>query len=262
VPTGQYTLEVVTKSPLGEDKLQRAIHIKADAKILLLSDKPVYQPGQEMHLRALVLRPFDLKPVENAALLFEIEDGKGNKVFKKTVKTTAFGVASADFQLADEVNQGDYHLRAMVNDSRAEKTVSVKRYVLPRFKVNVTADKRFYLPKETVKVELQADYFFGKPVASAKVQVVANTFDVAVKEFARWQGQTDEAGHAKLEVKLPDSFVGQPLEHGNAPRSSPRRHHLAAVKARKRPLGALTALGRRGTLGFPAAFDAPPLTLA
>jgi 5-hydroxyisourate hydrolase-like protein (transthyretin family) len=216
VPTGQYTLEVTTKSALGEDTLKRAVHIKADAKILLLSDKPVYQPGQEMHLRALVLRPFDLKPVENAALLFEIEDGKGNKVFKKTVKTSAFGVASADFQLADEVNQGDYHLRAIVNDSRAEKTVNVKRYVLPRFKVNVTADKRFYLPKETVKVELQADYFFGKPVANAKVQVVANTFDVAFKEFAKWQGQTDEAGHAKLEVQLPASFVGQPLEHGNA----------------------------------------------
>jgi 5-hydroxyisourate hydrolase-like protein (transthyretin family) len=216
VPTGQYTLEVVTKSPLGEEKLQRSVHIKADAKILLISDKPIYQPGQEMHLRALVLRPLDLKPIANADLLFEIEDGKGNKVFKKTVQTSAFGVASCDFPLADEVNQGDYHLRAVVNDIRAEKTVVVKRYVLPRFKVNVTADKRFYLPKETIKVELQSDYFFGKPVANAKVQVVASTFDLAFREFARWQGQTDEAGHVKFDIKLPDYFVGQPLEHGNA----------------------------------------------
>jgi 5-hydroxyisourate hydrolase-like protein (transthyretin family) len=216
VPSGQYTLEVVTKSPLGEDKLQRAVHIKADAKILLLSDKPVYQPGQEMHLRALCLRPFDLRPVENAALLFEIEDGKGNKVFKKTVKTSAFGVASVDFQLADEVNQGDYHLRAEMNGQRAEKTVSVKRYVLPRFKVNVSADKRFYLPKETVKAEIQSDYFFGKTVAGAKVEVTASTFDVAFRQFHKWTGKTDEAGHANLEFQLPDYFVGQPLQKGNA----------------------------------------------
>jgi 5-hydroxyisourate hydrolase-like protein (transthyretin family) len=216
LPTGQYTLEVVTKSGLGEEKLQQAVQIKADAKILLISDKPVYQPGQEMHLRALVLRPMDLKPIENADLLFEVEDGKGNKVFKKAVQTTTFGVASCDFQLADEVNQGDYHLRAIVNDIRAEKTVNVKRYVLPRFKVAVIADKRFYLPKETVKVELQSDYFFGKPLAKAKVQVVASTFDLAFKEFARWHGQTDEAGHVKFDIKLPDYFVGQPLEHGNA----------------------------------------------
>ena len=34
---------------------------------------------------------------------------------------------------------------------RAEKTVEVKRYVLPKFKTAVTTDKKFYLPKETVK---------------------------------------------------------------------------------------------------------------
>jgi hypothetical protein len=216
LPAGNYTLEVVTKSPLGEEKLTRAIKLKADAKILLVSDKPIYQPGQEMHLRALVLRPYDLKPVENADLLFEIEDGKGNKVFKKTLRTSTFGVASVDFQLADEVNQGDYHVRAEINGQRAEKTVNVKRYVLPRYKVNVTADKRFYLPKETIKVELQSDYFFGKAVSGAKIEVAASTFDVAFKQFHKWQGQTDEQGHAKFEVKLPDYFVGQPLEKGNA----------------------------------------------
>ena len=28
--------------------------------MLLVTDKPLYQPGQLMHLRALALRPFDL----------------------------------------------------------------------------------------------------------------------------------------------------------------------------------------------------------
>ena len=50
---------------------------------------------------------------------------------------------------------GDYHLRAVLGETRAEKTVQVKRYVLPKFKVEVKADKSFYLPKETVKIELQ-----------------------------------------------------------------------------------------------------------
>jgi hypothetical protein len=216
LPAGSYVLEVETRSPLGEEKLQRPVQLKADAKILLVTDKPIYQPGQEIHLRALVLRPLDLRPVENIPLLFEIEDGKGNKVFKKTVTTSAFGVASTDFQLADEVNQGDYHLRASWNEVRAEKTVLVKRYVLPRFKVQVTADKKFYLPRETVRVQIQADYFFGKPLAQAQVQAVASTFDVAFRPFHKWQGQTDDKGHATFEVKLPDYFVGQPLEQGNA----------------------------------------------
>ena len=88
---------------------------------------------------------------------FEVEDPKGNKVFKRSFKTSEYGVAAVDFQLADEVNAGDYQLRAVLGDVKAEKTVQVKRYVLPKFKVEVKADKAFYLPKETVKAEIQGD---------------------------------------------------------------------------------------------------------
>src|SRR5262245_55502551 len=216
IPAGQYELVISTKSALGEEKLRHAIKVKADAKVLLVSDRPIYQPGHLMHLRALALSSFDQKPIGDKDILFEVEDSKGNKVFKRTFKTNEFGVASVDFQLADEVNMGDYHIRAVVGEARAEKTVNVKRYVLPKFKVEVKADKTFYLPKETVKVELQSDYFFGKPVAKAKLEVTASTFDIAFRKFHTWNGATDANGHAKFEIQLPDYFVGQPLQKGDA----------------------------------------------
>jgi hypothetical protein len=216
VEAGPYTMEVTTRSALGEEKIERPVRISADSKILLVTDRPIYQPGHLIHMRALVLRPFDMKPIDGKDLLFEVEDPKGNKVFKRTLKTSSFGVASVDFQLADEVNIGNYHLRAMLGDTRAEKTVEIKRYVLPKFKVAVTANKSFYLPKETIKVELQSDYFFGKPVGNAKVEVTASTFDVAFNKFHTWKGDTDANGHAKFEITLPDHFVGQPLQKGDA----------------------------------------------
>lgn len=145
-----------------------------------------------------------------------MEDSKGNKVFKRSQKTSDYGVAAIDFQLADEVNMGDYHVRALLGDQQADKTVTVKRYVLPKFKVELTSDKRFYLPKETVHADLQTDYFFGKPVAGGKIKVIASTFDVQFREFQTWEGQTDPSGHAKFELKLPEYFVGQPLDKGNA----------------------------------------------
>ncbi len=145
-----------------------------------------------------------------------MEDGKGNKVFKREMKTSDFGVASADFQLADEVNAGDYHVKAVMADHTADKTVSVKPYVLPKFKAEVTADKKFYLPKETLKVDLQTDYFFGKPVAGGQVKITASTFDVAFKDFQTVDVKTDAQGHAKFEIQLPDYFVGQPLQKGDA----------------------------------------------
>jgi hypothetical protein len=219
VPTlaaGAYMMEIVTRSAHGEEKLERQVRIKADGKILLVADKPVYQPGQLIHLRTLALRSFDMKPLDGKDLLLEIEDPKGNKVYKKTLKTSDFGIAAVDFQLADEVNMGNYTIRAAIGDARAEKTVQVKRYVLPKFKVEVKTDKTFYLPKEKIAVDLQSDYFFGKPVANSQVEVSASTFDVAFKEFTKWKGMTDANGHVKFEIQLPDYFVGQPLQAGNA----------------------------------------------
>jgi hypothetical protein len=215
-PAGAYKLEIITKSTLGEEKLEKPIKLKSAPKVLLVSDKPMYQPGQVIHLRALALKSNDLHAVADSEITFEVEDAKGNKVFKKAMKTSDYGIASVDFQLASEVNNGDYRLRAILGEHTADKTVVVKPYVLPKYKSQLTADKTFYLPKETLKATLQTDYLFGKPVAKAKVKVTASTFDVAFKEFQTWEGKTDESGHAKFEIKLPDYFVGQPLSKGNA----------------------------------------------
>src|SRR5258708_7268148 len=111
---------------------------------------------------------------------------------------------------------GDWRVRASLDQHQAEKTVTVKRYVLPKFKTQLKTEKTFYLPKETVKGELQVDYFFGKPVAGATVEVKASTFDIAFKQFATFTGKTDRNGHIKFEVKLPAYFVGLPLTKGNA----------------------------------------------
>jgi len=216
VKPGTYKLEVATQSTLGRETLEKEVRIKSEPKILLVTDKPLYQPGQVIHIRAMALRPFDLTPVEPGDIVFEVEDAKGNKVFKRTHKTSEYGIAAVDFQLADEVNAGEYQVRALLGNHEARKTVTVKKYVLPKFKVNITTDKNYYLPKETLTVDLQSDYFFGKPVAGGTIKVTASTFDVQFKEFAVWEGKTDANGHAKFEIKLPDYFVGQPLAKGDA----------------------------------------------
>ncbi len=125
VSQGQYILAVATQSKFGEEKLERQVQVKAESKILLVTDKPLYQPGQTMHIRALALRPFDLKPVPPTELVFEVEDAKGNKVFKRAYRTSEYGIASVDFILADEVNMGAYQIRALMGQQQAQKTVTV-----------------------------------------------------------------------------------------------------------------------------------------
>ena len=106
-------------------------------------------------------------------------------------------------------------MRARLGDHQADKTVTVKPYVLPKFKVEVKADKTFYLPKETIQAALQSDYFFGKPVAD-QGRDHGQHVRRGVQRLPEVDTITDEKGHAKFEIELPDYFVGQPLAKGNA----------------------------------------------
>ncbi|MBP8129008.1 MAG: hypothetical protein KA184_05460 [Candidatus Hydrogenedentes bacterium] len=206
----------VTAPGLGEDSVTQPVTVQRKTKVLLTSDKPLYQPGQVIHLRALSLDMAAGRPVAERDVVFEVMDAKGNKVFKKTQQTDAFGVASADFQLATEVNLGPYIVRVLLDDVTTEKQVTVDRYVLPKFEVNITTDREYYLPGDTLKGEVQADYFFGKPVAGGKVTLTASKFEIEFAEFASLEGTLDANGHWAFETRLPDYFAGTPLEQGQA----------------------------------------------
>ena len=213
---GPYNLKVSVGSSLGKDEVVERIEIAMSQQILLVTDKPVYQPGQTMHIRALALDAATRGAVAGESLTFEAEDARGNKVFKNRQTLSKFGVAATDFALADEVNMGTFTVRAILPSGQAEKKVRVERYVLPKFKIAITTDRPYYIPGETVKGTVQTDYFFGKPVSGGQVTVTVNTVDIGVTKLAELDGKTDATGAYKFEYTLPTSFVGQPFEQGKA----------------------------------------------
>ena len=216
VADGSYEMEVKTTSPLGEEKTTTPVSVGQKTKVLLVTDKPLYQPSQTIHLRALALHEFDQTPAAGAEVELVVEDAKGNRVFKQKKTAGEFGEVFTDFKLADEINEGEWRVKATIAGIEADKAVTVKRYVLPKFKVALDGGKGFFMPGETVKGKIQADYFFGKPVADGEVTITASTFDVAFHEFTKVSGRTDADGSFKFELELPKSFVGQPLQNGDA----------------------------------------------
>jgi len=198
------------------DTMQADVTVKRQEKVLLTTDKPMYQPGQTIHIRTLALKKPDLLPESGADVLFEVSDARGNKVFKKVMKNNDFGIASADFKLATQVNMGDYKIRAQVGDTVSEKSVTVDRYVLPKFKVSLKTDRDFYQPGQVLSGSVNAKYFFGKPVSGGGVSISAKKMDVELTEFQRVDGNLDQDGNFDFKITLPTYFVGQPLEQGDA----------------------------------------------
>ncbi len=108
-PEGKYELRVVAGTGDGE-AIERQVELKRAWQLMLSTDKPVYQPGQVLHLRTLALRRPDLKPVAGEELLFTITDPAGNVIFKQRDLTSRFGLASADCQFAGEIIEGGYQV--------------------------------------------------------------------------------------------------------------------------------------------------------
>jgi hypothetical protein len=210
------TLVVETRSSAGRDVVEQPVTVEREYRLLLTSDKPLYQPGQVIHMRALALSTFDLTPARDATVNFLVEDPKGNKVFRRSVPASDFGIAAADFTLADMVNQGSYKLSVAIGETVSEKTVEVRPYVLPKFGVRVTTDRSFYLPGQRLEGVVQADYFFGKPVADSEVRIVGSVWDVERTVVVELQGQTDENGAYAFGFDLPEYFAGSGLDAGQA----------------------------------------------
>lgn len=208
------TLVVNTQSPLGSDRVERPITVERDFKLLLSTDKPIYQPGQEIHLRVLALSAFDLKPAAGQEVEVIIADGKGNKVFRQKVTSSEYGAAWTDFQLASEVNTGAYKISAVLGNASSEKTVTVEHYVLPKYEVTLETERAYYRPGDVVRGTLLARYFFGKPVADSPVRIEGATFDVQRNLELTLDGQTDADGQYAFEFTLPSYIAGSDLDGG------------------------------------------------
>ncbi len=199
-------LVVQAFSSAGEDKTEQPVSIQRSFKVLVSTDKPIYQPGQVIHLRAVTFDAFTQAPAVMQPIEITITDAKGNKVLRRSLLTSAYGVAALDFTLADEVNTGVYKIAATVGDTTSEASVTVEPYVLPKFRVTLTPERPYYLPGETVRGTLQAEYFFGKPVEGT-LELIGYTFDVALQEAFHLVGQTDAQGQYAFEFTLPAYFV-------------------------------------------------------
>ena len=222
---GSYPLRYVVDTPIGSAEFTQTVRLEDKVSILVTTEKPIYQPGQTIHVRALALDRANHEAAGGRKLTFEVEDSRGNKVFKKITETDKFGIASAEFGLADEVNLGTYHLRALMEDSQTgaknsgELALNVERYVLPKFKVAVdfgaeNKAKRGYRPGDHVTGTVRANYFFGKAVDRGEVNVKASGMDVAMYQAGSAQGKTDADGAYRFDFQLPTYFAGRPLSQG------------------------------------------------
>lgn len=214
---GNGTIEIKVKSPEGERKDVVPVNIKEkEPKTNLSTDKPLYQPGQTVYIKAMSLLLPTLEPSDKKKLTLEIMDPKGNKVLKEEKETSAYGIASTNFVLAREINLGEYTIKISGDCGTAEKKFLVKKYVLPKFKPVMEAEKKFYQAGEKIEGHISAKYFFGKPTTGAEVVINVMSYDGTLKKLSTIKGTTDKEGIYKFSYDIQKNFAGSVYEQNKA----------------------------------------------
>jgi len=184
------------------------VRLEQFARVLITTDKPLYQPGQIMHLRALMLTASN-QALANYETFFKICDPEGTILYRTVVTTSRFGIASTDWTIPENTRLGDYRIWVGIDggDDETSQQVRISRYELPNFKVNVDLDQKFYLPGQNATATVKADYLFGQPVLRGKVRVVRESDRHWNYREQKWE--VDEEDDQKGETNADGSFVAQ-----------------------------------------------------
>lgn len=204
------TLRVVVATDDAEVWTSRAVTLREDGAIYLGSDKTIYKPGQNIHLRMLALDSVTRAPVADQETVFEAKDARGNKVFHRATRTDAFGVASLIVPTDTRINEGEWSFSASVSGRTAQLKLPVEAYTLPKMRIDLTTDAAYALPGDVIRGELDAGYLFGEPVANAYVALQATTQSgVFVGNIS---GTTNAEGKLPFTFTIPASLNGSALE--------------------------------------------------
>jgi len=170
-----------------------SLQTNANYASYVYTDRPVYRPGHTVHWKAIV-RQYQGDELELPKLTqtrVVINDEQGKAIFDKQVPISAMGTLDGQIELPQAAALGYYMIN--VGDQQGgglsgHGQFHVEDYRKPEYQVRVSAAKARVLQGESNKVTIDSRYFFGEPVANAKV-----TYRVFQSPHY-WWGDEDEAG--------------------------------------------------------------------
>lgn len=160
--------------------------------VYFYTDRPIYRPGQPVYFKGIMRLDDDARydlPENVHELTIEVRDDQGKLVYSEELPLSEMGTLDGQFTLDEEASLGFYYLSTKIEDDAGREHgygvgFRVAEYRKPEFQVQVTTGRDQYLHGDTVDVIVQANYFFGGPVADANVQWSLLTSDYVF----RWSG--------------------------------------------------------------------------
>lgn len=142
-------------------------------KIYLHTERPIYRPDQMVYFKGTVRRMkrgiYRTPSGEEVEVV--VTDPEGNEVYRQTLASDNWGAFADSLIVPSSGRLGRYTVNAWLDSTYHSVQFRVEEYRKPEYKVEVETDAAQYVQGEEVRITVQADYFFGAPVANADVEL-------------------------------------------------------------------------------------------
>ena len=143
----------------------------SDVKGYLYTERTAYRPGQTVFYKGVMRQKagddYQLPP--SGQITIKVTDSGDKTVFEEAVKSSPSGSFHGQFSLPTTPTLGEYRISASNGKDSWQGSFKVLEYRKPEFEVKLLADQQFPLSGSQIPVKLAARYYFGAPVANAKV---------------------------------------------------------------------------------------------
>jgi len=155
----------------------------------IYTDRPVYRPGHTVHIKAIVRKEVNdnLVMPDEHTLTMRVTGPDNKVVFNKELPVSAHGTVAADLDLASDAALGYYRIdfAGKANNDNGDDfgydgfygggSFYVEEYKKPEYQVTIKPTAPRALQGNGIQAVIEARYFFGEPVAGAKVTYVVHT---------------------------------------------------------------------------------------
>ncbi len=150
-------------------------HDYNQTKIYCITDCPVYRPKQKVEFK-FWMRKAQYDMGENVSVFagksfqLELRNPRNEVVLRKTFKADRFGGFSGSYELPENAILGMYRFRFNNIYGRMQANFRVEEYKKPEYEVTVEAPSEPVKLGDKITATIKAKYYFGAPVAEAKVK--------------------------------------------------------------------------------------------
>jgi hypothetical protein len=138
---GDYQLHASYQTRLGKGEVSVPVALYAPARIHVITDRPLYEPGNTVRFRAVVLRARDLAPLDHRPGTWVVRDPENEVLLEEAAPAGDWGVVAGSFPLDTHARSGEWKIAWRSADAVDEVPFTVRPFTLPRFRIDAIAER-------------------------------------------------------------------------------------------------------------------------